>query len=970
MSSGERLVSPDTASAQSTPGPCDPPSPPSPSTLERILCSHPPILDSLFAQITTEDALHLYHTSSYLRSSLRGLPTAWRFISWRLYQPAATSPANANNPGSKQAGNYSLDQLLINVINPYSTCLQSLELDNTAVSGGTLTQTVLILRRETLQHLSVRGCKNVSLKYHINPWLQMHALAKQGGGVGGLFPYDKLALRSLYTYRCRHHRRRPYLPSSLARKESDSEPTHELVKTCHALGIWTDTTWCTTPGSRCFRRRGYVTMRSPQDPREVWVVYDRLWRSKNWLGQVASITQNPPNRSGRKPDARFWVINEKAHKGETVSITGEGKNIPMHLRKSHRKFVEDVHCNNCGDPILERCEQCSVMMHCAGCRKTLCASCAFDRPYLRNKTAAESERHKFWWAPGCAVSPCSMQDQDLPPPQGPPNAANAPNSALPTIKLKWCCSEPVFSGGGGITFPSGSNRDSESLRAAPLPKGEGWEDSDFIEPDQPEDDAATVMESDECKLELAGRWKSLPDFFARNFENHEQPQPSFAPVPRVLCDECHASETWRINCKGCALPLCVKHDMRDRLKVRICGFRDLPHEIREYSLQRKKLEQKWERIMEQLKLIEPVASQGESQAGASHGSSNAIMQPTPGVPLSPERLISLLRQTNPLRNSIESTVSAAGMHNSSEPAASSADRSLIPNFVIQDLDVPGRPLSRGSNCTESASRSSSPAPSASTTPATPEPKSAHKKTIRKTTVPIPQPTWKGCYSFFCPAIRPAGDHRRRCIAVMRQCSECKINVCGDCVGGMDPPCPCRGCQVPSAEDGSSGNESALFFCANCRWSRMATGKCKKFTETFLTAQAAQGGRSRRQKKKNRLRKPLEARRSPGTPAGASDEAAEFLSDFQDMRIGGPSVAEEARRTAELDPDEQGEIQEIEDVGQLARELITRIQTLRGQFRPGSTLALALPDVRLIDDAQSLVLNHPTESDSSSEEPSA
>lgn len=150
---------------------------------------------------------------------------------------------------------------------------------------------------------------------------------------------------------------------------------------------------------------------------------------------------------------------------------------------------------------------------------------------------------------------------------------------------------------------------------------------------------------------------------------------------------------------------------------------------------------------------------------------------------------------------------------------------------------------------------------------------------------------------------------------------------------------------------------------------MATGKCKKFTESFLKAQVDNGGRSRRQKKKNRLRKPLEARRSPSTPAGASDEAAEFLSEFQDMKIGGPSVRVEAGQNVELDHDGQGEIQEIEDVGQLARELITRIQTLRGQFRPGSTLALALPDVRLIDDAQSLVLNHPTESDSSSEEPS-
>lgn len=961
MSSGEGLPSLQPQAAPPTPPPNDPPSTQSSlSTFERVICSNPPILDSLFAQITTEDAFHLYHTNSYLRNSLRSLPTAWRFISWRLYQPAAPIPAsNANNPGVKQTGNYALDQLLINVINPYSTCLQSLELDNTAVSGGTLTQTVLILRRGTLQHLSVRGCKNVSLKYHINPWLQIHALAKEGSGAGGLFPYDKLALKSLYTYRCRHHRRRPYPPSSLTRKESDSEPTHELVKTCHSLGIWTDTAWCTTPGSRCFRRRGYVAMRAPADPREVWVVYDRLWRSKNWLGLSDSASQSS-STNGRKPDARFWITNEKAHKGESISVTGEGKNVPMHLRKSHRKFVEDVQCTNCGDSILERCEQCSVTMHCSGCRKTLCASCAFDRPYLRNKNATESERNKFWWAPGCAVSPCTMQDQDIPPPQGPPHAPNGAGNAQPNIRFKWCCSEPVFSGGGGITYPSGSNRDCESLRAAPLPKGEGWEDSDFVEPDSSSEDGDPACN---CKPELAGRWKGLCDFFARNFDNHQHSQPVSSPVPRVLCDECHSSETWRINCKGCTLPLCVKHDMRDRLKVRICGFKDLSHEMRDYSLQRKRWEQKWERISEQLKLIEPSTARSLTSTEAS---SSAVPQPTPDATRRTDRLVALLRHTGPAQSSLEVMTATPHAPEIAAPSAVPTD-ALIAS--VTDLEVPGRPLSRGSNCTDSASRSSSPAPSASTMPATPEPKSAQKKAVRKS-MPVLQPAWKGCYSFFCPAIRPFGDHRRRCIAVMRQCSECKVNVCGECVGTIGPCCPCRGCQVPSAEDGTSnGSESALFFCANCRWSRMACGKCKKFTEAFLAAQTAQSGRSHRQKKSSKVRKPVESRRASHLTAVNWDEAAEFLSDFADMQIEGTPSLEERNADLQL-AREDGEIQEIEDVGQLARELITRIQVLRGQFRPGSLAALALPDVRLIDDGQSIILNQPTESEASSEDPSA
>lgn len=55
------------------------------------------------------------------------------------------------------------------------------------------------------------------------------------------------------------------------------------------------------------------------------------------------------------------------------------------------------------------------------------------------------------------------------------------------------------------------------------------------------------------------------------------------------------------------------------------------------------------------------------------------------------------------------------------------------------------------------------------------------------------------------------------------------------------------------------------------------------------------------------------------------------------------------------------------MGHLARELITRVQALRMQFRPESLAALALPDVRMIDDAQSVILNQPAKSESLGEE---
>ena len=143
---------------------------------------------------------------------------------------------------------------------------------------------------------------------------------------------------------------------------------------------------------------------------------------------------------------------------------------------------------------------------------------------------------------------------------------------------------------------------------------------------------------------------------------------------------------------------------------------------------------------------------------------------------------------------------------------------------------------------------------------------------------------------------------------------------------------------------------------------MASGKCKKFTESFLAAQLIDGGRSRRQKKAKK-------RASEGRPstslAVSSDEAAEFLSEFPDMRLE-DTVDTEPNRDSQLGREDEGEIQEIEDVGHLARELIARIQALRGQFRPGSQAALALPNIQMVEEMQSMMLNQPTESESASD----
>ncbi|KAI1911188.1 hypothetical protein LOZ39_002033 [Ophidiomyces ophidiicola] len=551
------------------------------STLERVFSTHTPILESFLLQAPTDTIFRLYHTSHYLRTFLRSYPTAWQYLSFRLLLPSTTAqvrPVTAEADGQvvqRQSRPYALDQLLLHVVIPFSPSLKSLDLDNTTVSGQNLISTVLNARRETIEHLSVRGCKNVSLKYHIIPYLTMFGLqydADMKSRVGSSSKVKHLALKSLYTYRCRHHRRRPYLTSSLHRRDSDSEPTHELVNLCHKLGIWTDTAWCTTPAGRCFRRRGYAQMRAPQGTPEVWVVFDRLWRSKNWIGPVIDSFDS------LKRDGKLWEHDETGCYGEALGTGedqcyGEGKRIPAHLRRSHRKFVENVKCDSCLEEIHERCEQCSVLMHCMGCRRTLCYSCAYDTPYAREPKAEGNEaRHSIWWAPGASTTPCSMQEPSDANADG--NNTNHPQNGIPApiiypvLKFRWCCTEPTFTGGGGINVGQGG-RDADRMRAAPLPRAQGWEDPEYSsnewsktfpthaygDPSKPD---YTLVEG---HVEMM-RWLLGPP-------NHQTSQ-----CPRNLCQECYDSPQWKVHCKTCSKPLCMEHDLRG-LRLRICGYRDL-----------------------------------------------------------------------------------------------------------------------------------------------------------------------------------------------------------------------------------------------------------------------------------------------------------------------------------------------------------------------------------------------------------
>lgn len=715
------------------------------SLFERVITTNAPILESLLLQIPTDTIIKLYHTSHYLRTFLRSYPTAWQSLSFRLLFPSGTLPQHriiipgmSDPEPHRHSRPYALDQLLMNVIIPFSGCLKSLELDNTAVSGQILISTVLHARRETLVHLSVRGCKNVSLKYHIIPYLTMFGLqydVDMERNIGSSPATKRLALKSLYAYRCRHHRRRPYLSASLLRKDSDSEPTHELVNLCHKLGIWTDTAWCTTPAGRCFRRRGYVSMRVPQGSPEVWVVFDRLWRSKNWIGP-------PDQKAGRPPmrDGKLWENCDSGCYGEAVgtgegSDLGEGKMVPAHLRRSHTQFVQNVKCDNCFDDILERCEQCSILMHCVGCRKTLCASCAYERPYLHRASSATSGRStsavstdSLWWAPGATLSPSSMLDPATNPLDN-NNAFHATQTSHPALKFHWCCTEPIFSGGGGISIGTPS-RDVDQVRAVPLPRGQGWEDLEY-----------TVSEWSKTFPKYAYGDPNKPDYSLETGHLAMMkwllgpPNRQVSPCPRNLCQECYDSPQWKVHCKSCSKPLCIEHDLRG-LRLRICGYRDLAFE---------------KMTIQNRRAVNPA-------------SPDASMSQLPGydLPFRPQR-----PQDSTNSSFIDDPQGDIFVDdNASEPPT--GDQSTHPLFP------------------RNATRSYSAPPSNHSGSSSPVSVSFESN--------YEVPRWQGCQSFFCPQYRAVGDQRQRCPSYLRECKTCAVYVCNECVAAH-PPCKCSYCEA-------------------------------------------------------------------------------------------------------------------------------------------------------------------------------
>lgn len=755
------------------------------SRFEFIFTTHPPILESLLSQLPTHSLFDLVHTSHHLRDFLTHYPLAWRTLSFRLPQPAllTQSPGvetpDGNNRHAKQ--NF-LNVFLRHIVLPNASLLTNLDLCNTSVDGMTLCSNVWYPRIGTLKHLSVRGCKNVSIKYHIVPFLQNFSPRYSP------WVKDELALKSLYTYRCRHHRRRPYLPSSLMRRDSDSEPTHELIELCHMMGIWTDTAWCPTPGGRCYRRKDYHGNRAAPGTHEVWVPFDRLWRSQNRIGLPDRDAKYDPN------DGRVWECGEEGWDGEPLtgagsSFTGESKELPAHMRHSHRLFVENIKCDACGESVAERCETCSVRMHCMGCRKTLCASCAFTRPLPRRRprirsfqallngslsgspqrTTSERRGNEYWWAPGAGRSPNLMneasEDSDSETEEN-GNAGPAQQPAVTDQHLKlnmhWCCLEPMFSGGGGIAFlgPGLAGRGAEKVRAAPLPNNKRWKDRDFM----PSTLSQTLSNPQKVgKLKNHALYESVvgEDLDILPYLRQESIELQTQTCPRSLCQDCHRTFRWKISCRGCKKAICKEHDFRG-LKVRKCGYRDLS------------IEREWLRTRRSSGTLRIPAYRppNPSPAASPRPTTRDFADDEPSTSKSP-----------PLSRDVSQS-SANSLSGTMEPLDLSSSGRLSPKRSSFTPIPPASPP-RHRSLSFSGLR---PKPSATSFAASPIYPPVERTPLPGS--PRHPVQWEGCGEFFCQTLRPAGDSRPHCTSGMKMCTDCGVWVCPVCLHLLRLSLPC------------------------------------------------------------------------------------------------------------------------------------------------------------------------------------
>ncbi|KAI9834697.1 MAG: hypothetical protein M1826_000100 [Phylliscum demangeonii] len=531
------------------------------SRLELVLVYHIPVLESLVRHLPTGSLLGLYQTSRHLRALLNVYSTAWKHLSFRgpgLHVPVGRYDAvgvfeDYYRRQFPEPTPYVLDALLGSVLqHRLGSHLRTIDLDGSGVCWPALQANVLSDPASKVEHFSVRRCLNVSLTFHLYPWLRSLHMRP--------FPSGGLALKSIYFSGCLHARTSPFPHEQLRRADSEPAILHAFLELCHQSGIWTDMAWCTTPGPRCERRKELYASSTEALGTKIWIPFDRLWRSNNQVGVQ-------PTAQGRIPtlvrQGCLWE-EEDGYCGEALG--GEGKMVPAHLRRSYRSFVDGITCSDCGEPIPERCERCSVNLHCQGCRKTLCANCAFDRPsgvyHTQKEAAARGLPDRFWWAPLARISPNDITEGEV--------AADGTALLVPVHeRMTWCCEQTAVKPCGYTVPIAGDHQHwaQAKLRAVPLPRGMGFEDLQFVPRGTSGVDVGRVP-APVPRLPLRARDGPVAGY------DPGETRPFVSRIPRVLCAPCHASAGWKIDCSACTRPMCADHVIRTR-NFRVCGVPQL-----------------------------------------------------------------------------------------------------------------------------------------------------------------------------------------------------------------------------------------------------------------------------------------------------------------------------------------------------------------------------------------------------------
>ncbi|KAI5803823.1 hypothetical protein EDC01DRAFT_644960 [Geopyxis carbonaria] len=306
------------------------------SPLEALLTIYAPILECLVSHLPTAAKLSLAQTSNSLRQLLHSYPPFFSHLDFRL-QVYESAGFDTYPPGTV----YNLDRLL--QLLPVEGRITSLTLDWTAVSGYFLFNKILDRCQHSLEHLSVRGCRKVSIKHHIVPHFVYQT------SILPLHPpdsnYQKPVLKSLYVYKARGVRRKPFI---IDRKPADGdEPSRYLTTLCEDLGIWLDLGLCPTPRLRCPRRRDILR----RNKEKFCVPFDKRWRIQG--GRNESLSQ----------------VDQIARQ-QREQTEGEG-----------------ITCWSCEELIPDRCEACVHQMTCSACSKPLCHQCAF----LSNSSAQPAQ---------------------------------------------------------------------------------------------------------------------------------------------------------------------------------------------------------------------------------------------------------------------------------------------------------------------------------------------------------------------------------------------------------------------------------------------------------------------------------------------------------------------------------------------------------------------------------------------------